>query len=136
MTDKPLPKPDPEGWSRFERAVDVALHTAPKHRESKAKPGPSNVKELAAILEAEGFRPDSYSLTGNTARECYVLRKDRGLVALKSWSVFYNDRGSEAANRTFDSEALACQDLLGRLRADPLTKIPQPEAKITGAKLL
>jgi hypothetical protein len=33
-------EPDPDGWQRFERAVDAALHTAPKHRESKEKPGP------------------------------------------------------------------------------------------------
>jgi len=37
MTDKSPPAPDPEGWQRFERAVDAALHTAPKHRESKEK---------------------------------------------------------------------------------------------------
>jgi len=38
MADKPPPAPDPESWQRFERAVDAALHTTPKHRESKAKP--------------------------------------------------------------------------------------------------
>jgi hypothetical protein len=37
MPDKPPPKPDPDGWQRFERAVDAALHTAPKHKESKGK---------------------------------------------------------------------------------------------------
>jgi hypothetical protein len=30
------PVPDPEGWQRFERAVDAALHTPPKHK-PKAK---------------------------------------------------------------------------------------------------
>ena len=29
-------KPDPEGWTRFERAVDAALHTPAKHK-PKAK---------------------------------------------------------------------------------------------------
>jgi len=39
MTDKPLPlEPDPEGWSRFEHAVDAALRTPPAHREAKPKP--------------------------------------------------------------------------------------------------
>lgn len=33
MTSKtPEPDQDPEGWSRFERAVDAALHTPAKHR--------------------------------------------------------------------------------------------------------
>jgi hypothetical protein len=36
----PEPPPDTDGWSRFERAVDAALHTAPKHRESKAEKKP------------------------------------------------------------------------------------------------
>lgn len=38
MTDKPSedPKADPVGWARFERAVDAALHTGPKHKR-KAK---------------------------------------------------------------------------------------------------
>ncbi|HEX4198455.1 MAG TPA: hypothetical protein VHZ26_13545 [Caulobacteraceae bacterium] len=38
MTDKPPPEePElrPDGWERFERAVDAALHTPPKHREGK-----------------------------------------------------------------------------------------------------
>jgi hypothetical protein len=48
MTDKPLPKPDPDAWQRFERAVDVALHTAPKHRESKGKPTPKETKKGTA----------------------------------------------------------------------------------------
>ena len=30
------PEPDPEGWARFERAVDAALHTPAKHK-PKAK---------------------------------------------------------------------------------------------------
>ena len=39
MSDKsPAPEtPDPEGWKRFEHAVDAALHTKPKHREGKPK---------------------------------------------------------------------------------------------------
>jgi len=37
-TTKTDDKSDPDAWQRFERAVDAALHTAPKHRESKAKP--------------------------------------------------------------------------------------------------
>jgi hypothetical protein len=37
-TTKTDDKPDPDGWSRFEHAVDAALHTAPMHKESKAKP--------------------------------------------------------------------------------------------------
>ena len=47
MTDKPLPaEPElrPDGWERFERAIDAALHTPPAHR--KAKP------------EAESKAPD------------------------------------------------------------------------------
>jgi hypothetical protein len=37
MIAKPLPQPDPDAWRRFERAVDAALHTPPKHREAKPK---------------------------------------------------------------------------------------------------
>lgn len=29
--------PDPDGWSRFESAVDAALHSPAKHREGKHK---------------------------------------------------------------------------------------------------
>jgi hypothetical protein len=28
-------EPRPDGWERFEKAVDAALHTAPKHRATK-----------------------------------------------------------------------------------------------------
>jgi hypothetical protein len=37
MTDKPPPQ-EPDAWQRFERAVDVALHTPAKHRKPKDKP--------------------------------------------------------------------------------------------------
>ena len=37
MADKPPPAPDLAGRDRFERAVDVALHTASKLKESKGK---------------------------------------------------------------------------------------------------
>lgn len=48
MAEKSPPEPDPDGWKRFERAVDVALHTAPKHRESKGK---------AAVKAADELKP-------------------------------------------------------------------------------
>jgi hypothetical protein len=43
MTGKPQKEPDglrPDGWERFERAVDAAVKSGPKHRTSKpiAKP--------------------------------------------------------------------------------------------------
>jgi hypothetical protein len=41
MPDKTPPsEPDPEGWSRFERAVDAAMHT-PRKPKPKAKPDPT-----------------------------------------------------------------------------------------------
>jgi hypothetical protein len=41
MSEEFSPDPDPGGGRRFERAVDAALHTAPKPRESaKEKPRP------------------------------------------------------------------------------------------------
>jgi len=44
MTDKtPQTEPDPEAWSRFESAVDAALHTPAKHR-MKDKPESSPAK--------------------------------------------------------------------------------------------
>jgi len=48
MTDKPPEDPgaDPDGWSRFERAVDAALHTPPKHK-PKAKGESSPAKRKA-----------------------------------------------------------------------------------------
>jgi hypothetical protein len=75
------------------------------------------LSELADFLEAEDFRPDSYSLSGGVKSECYVLREDHGL-----WSVFYRECGQENDKRTFTNESLACTDLLSRLRADPSTK--------------
>jgi hypothetical protein len=40
MSDKTAPPEDPnadhDGWQRFERAVDAALHSPPKHK-AKAK---------------------------------------------------------------------------------------------------
>lgn len=75
------------------------------------------INELAALLNAEGFRPDCYDLTGEGGSESYVISEDRG-----SWSVFYHERGLETGKRTFASESLACDDLLSRLRADPKTK--------------
>ncbi len=35
----------PDGWERFERAVDAALRTPPIHRTKETKPKPSVVKE-------------------------------------------------------------------------------------------
>ncbi|MBB5373896.1 hypothetical protein HNP71_002163 [Acidocella aromatica] len=75
------------------------------------------VKELAAILSNEGFRPESYDLSGCGRNESYVLREDHAI-----WSVFYSERGNENDKRMFGREALACDDLLTRLRADPTTK--------------
>jgi hypothetical protein len=31
------PEPDLEGWDRFEKAVDAALHSPPQHRKPKGK---------------------------------------------------------------------------------------------------
>jgi len=48
MTEKiPSTEPDPEGWSRFESAVDAALHTPAKHR-PKDKPESSLKKAKPA----------------------------------------------------------------------------------------
>ena len=46
MPDKSSPDPDPDGWDRFTRAVDAALHTKAKHKrtakaESKGRKKPS-----------------------------------------------------------------------------------------------
>jgi hypothetical protein len=37
MSEELSPDPDPDGWNRFEHAVDAALHSAPKHNESKER---------------------------------------------------------------------------------------------------
>jgi hypothetical protein len=38
MADSPPDNaPDPDGWARFEHAIDRALHSPPKHREAKPK---------------------------------------------------------------------------------------------------
>jgi hypothetical protein len=39
------PDADPDGWTRFERAVDAALHSAPKPKR-KPKPESSPAKRL------------------------------------------------------------------------------------------
>jgi hypothetical protein len=41
--------PDPDSWSRFERAVDAALHTPPKH---KPKAGDPDSEHCARRVEA------------------------------------------------------------------------------------
>ena len=75
------------------------------------------IDELAALLNAEGFRPDCYDLIGDGGDEAYAIGFEGG-----SWSVYYGERGLETGKRTFASESLACDDLLSRLRSDPNTK--------------
>jgi hypothetical protein len=75
------------------------------------------VEELAVLLVAEDFRPDSYDPLGRGKNESYVLGIDRGM-----WSVFYRERDKENDKRMFTDESLACADLMARLRSDRTTR--------------
>jgi hypothetical protein len=49
-SNHPEPAPDPEGWQRFERAVDAALHTPAKHKpkaKGESSPAPKDGKREA-----------------------------------------------------------------------------------------
>ncbi len=73
--------------------------------------------DLARILEAEGFRPDMYSLTGGLPNEAHCL-EDRG----REWTVYYSERGERSEERTFAHESEACEFFLLRIRSDPTAK--------------
>jgi hypothetical protein len=75
------------------------------------------VSELKQILEAEGFRPDMYSLTGGLPNEAHCI-EDRGYV----WAVYYSERGLRSEERIFPNESEACEFFLRRIRSDPTAK--------------
>jgi len=65
MIDKPPPEDDPKAWERFERAVDAALHTPPKHRKAKgsgeSSPAATTLHKPHQLLKqhAPKARPES-----------------------------------------------------------------------------
>lgn len=75
-----------------------------------------NRKQLAAALEAEGFKTDSYDLTGGTPEDTYCL-EDRGY----EWAVYYSERGKRFDEEIFFDEGAACAFFLQLLRGVPPT---------------
>ena len=75
------------------------------------------VTELKRILNAEGFRPDMYSLAGGLPNEAHCI-EDRG----SEWAVYYSERGERSEERLFLSETEACEFFLERIRGDPTAK--------------
>ncbi len=73
--------------------------------------------ELASLLDREGFRENSYSLTESESDEALCLRYDQG-----HWYVFYAERGLQTGKTKFGSEEDACHYFLKVMRADPTTR--------------
>lgn len=76
---------------------------------------PLTCERLTALLEAEGYSPDSYGIgrSGKYRDQAFVL--DRWS---KRWVVYYTERGEKSYIRKYVSEDAACRDLLARLRGD------------------
>lgn len=71
--------------------------------------------DLKVKLNELGVNPDSYSLTGSTGNECYVLSQE----CSGKWSVFYSERGLQSCRKIYETEDEACRDLFKRLGGDP-----------------
>jgi hypothetical protein len=69
--------------------------------------------ELKRKLESSGMPRDSYSLSGGLPNEAYCLEQ-----AGDKWHVYYSERGSKSALKTFDSEQEACDYLFELVRRD------------------
>ncbi|MFC1404855.1 MULTISPECIES: hypothetical protein [Streptacidiphilus] len=72
-----------------------------------------NRTELKAILEAEGFPVQAYSLDGGLPDEAYCIGLDGD-----GWVYYYSERGGRSGLLSFPDEASACTYLLERLRHD------------------
>ena len=72
---------------------------------------------LKRLLDQEGINPNRYALHGGLPAERYCLEGRDG-----SWSVYYSERGRKVEERSFNTEAEACEELLRRLRKDPSAK--------------
>lgn len=77
-----------------------------------------NVSDLRQRFEAEGVRPDAYSLDDATKNETYCL-----VASVQRWFVYYFERGFRRGERRFQSEDAACQYLLSLIMRDPTTRM-------------
>lgn len=75
------------------------------------------INELKKYLNRLRLREDAYSLTGGNLSEAYVLSKKAGY-----WSVYYSERGQKVDERTFRTEADACECFLNLVSEDILVK--------------
>jgi hypothetical protein len=77
-----------------------------------------NREELAIVLAQFDVRPNSYELfSQGNEDEVYAIANEND-----GWKVFYCERGTRTAERTFLSEAEACDDLPFRIATDKLTR--------------
>lgn len=67
-------------------------------------------KNLLAKLTNEKVSPDSYILNGGLPNEAYCLNEANG-----QWEVYYGERGSKTALKTFATEDEACDYLYSLL---------------------
>lgn len=74
--------------------------------------------DLRHRLDKDGFRPDAFSLDGESRDETHVMCQSNG-----SWFVYYAERGHRREERRFDNEEAAVACLLERLEKDPTTKV-------------
>lgn len=73
-----------------------------------------NRQELKKRLDAEGYRPDAYSLDGSLpSYDGFVLREANG-----RWRIEYWERGAARNLGDFDSEEKACERLYDFLKRD------------------
>lgn len=72
-----------------------------------------NRAELRETLDADGIRPDAYSLEGGLYEDRLCIDEDYGV-----WEVYYVERGKRWNQRRFDTEDEACRYLLDLLRQD------------------
>jgi len=75
-----------------------------------------NVPLLRAVLTEMGVDDHAYDLDGRGGDASYGLVQSWG-----RWSVFYADHGQRKAERTYDTEGEACDDLLARVLQDRST---------------
>ena len=70
-----------------------------------------NRMELKSILEKEGVAKNLYSLYGGLPSESYCLDKQNN-----KWEVYYSERGSKTDLEIFDTEDVACQYFLNKIK--------------------
>jgi hypothetical protein len=84
-----------------------------------------DVRELAAVLDGNGIRPDAYDLEiegFSLPNDTYCIRKEGGA----RWVTYYSERGERVGEKAWITEAEACQALLGQILEDRGTRRTPP----------